>query len=126
MVFTTYAAVRNQVLFDLCKRFTPPNPLLLKTKTKTYVLLVLVMGVWAAVAYKIVVALNPKLPELATNNFTVTHDFKLETSADTFSIPPVERDPFLGTVARPKKPKATAEPALREYRSRGPSPPSCG
>ena len=89
------------------KRNTPQTTLPLKTKKKTYLLLVLVIAVWGTVAYRIVAALNPELPEIKQQDFAVNSNYKVETKIDTFSITKVNRDPFLGTYEK-KKPKKSA------------------
>ena len=92
------------------KRAIPPNPLELKNKTKTYVLLVLVLGVWGTVAYKIVAALNPELPEMPQQALRLSNNYRMDTKRDTFSIQRVNRDPFLGTLERPVTPKKRKSP----------------
>lgn len=72
----------------------------MKTKKKTYLLLVLVVSVWGTIGYKVVSALNPKLPEVERHNFVASVDYKVATTIDTFSIKIVNRDPFLGTLLR--------------------------
>ncbi|WP_298900963.1 hypothetical protein [uncultured Psychroserpens sp.] len=74
----------------------------MKIKKKTYVLLVLVIGVWGTVTYKIIAGLNPDLPELNTPQVLAKANFKVDTVIDTFSIKTVDRDPFLGTITKPK------------------------
>jgi hypothetical protein len=72
----------------------------LKTKRKTYVLLILVVVVWATIGYKVVSALNTDVPEVRLNNFVTNTNFKIDTKIDTFSIHTVNRDPFLGTLKK--------------------------
>ncbi|MEM1003020.1 MAG: hypothetical protein AAGH46_10270 [Bacteroidota bacterium] len=84
---------------------TPHKPLVLKNKTKTYVLLVLVIGVWGTVAYKIIDALNPSLPDIPVQTMVEVKDYRIKQQLDTFSIKKVYRDPFLGTIYKPKKTK---------------------
>ena len=72
----------------------------MKTKKKTYVLLILVVAVWATIGYKVVSALNPDVPEVELNNFATNTNFKMDTKIDTFSIHTVNRDPFLGTLKK--------------------------
>ncbi|WP_298760631.1 hypothetical protein [uncultured Psychroserpens sp.] len=74
----------------------------MKTKKKTYVLLVLVLGVWGTIVYKIITGLNPELPELNIQQVIAIKDFKVDTKVDTFSIATVDRDPFLGTITKKK------------------------
>ncbi|WP_422106024.1 hypothetical protein [Winogradskyella sp.] len=79
----------------------------MKTKKKTYVLLVLVIGVWGTIAYKIVTALHPDMPKMQQQEFVVNTNYKVETAVDTFSIRKVNRDPFLGTYMIKASPKKT-------------------
>lgn len=74
----------------------------MKTKKKTYLLLVLVLGVWGTIAYKIVTGLNPDVPELSTPQTMAINHFKVDTKIDTFSITTLDKDPFLGTVYKKK------------------------
>lgn len=70
----------------------------MKTKKKTYVLLVLVVAVWGTIGYKIVSALNPEIPEVQPQSFAENTNFRIDTKMDTFSVNIVNRDPFLGTL----------------------------
>lgn len=87
---------------------------MMKKKTKTYVLLGVVVLIWGIIGYKIISSLNPSLPEQQLAQ-TSQGDFKpsKKIEADTFSIELTERDPFLGTMYRPKttsKPKRISKP----------------
>jgi hypothetical protein len=75
----------------------------LKNKTKTYVLLVAVLGIWGMIGYKILNGLNPEIPKTSNQDLGITFEPKHNTAIDTFSISPIERDPFLGTLATNKK-----------------------
>lgn len=75
----------------------------MQKKTKTYLLLALVLGIWGTVAYKIITGLDTDVPEVATEHFQVQFTPKNEVRIDTFSISPVERDPFLGRLATKKR-----------------------
>ena len=77
---------------------------LLKTKTKTYVLLTLVLGIWGVIGYRILSAVNPTKPEIVQNNTVISFNPKMRTESDTFSIKTANRDPFLGTLLIKKKP----------------------
>ena len=72
----------------------------MKTKKKTYLLLVLVVAVWGTIGYKVVSALNPELPEIKQQSFVENINFKIDTKVDTFSVKLVNRDPFLGTLLK--------------------------
>lgn len=69
-------------------------------------LLVLVIAVWGTIAYKIVTALNPELPEIQQQKIAVKNNYKVGTIVDTFSISTVDRDPFFGTYTK----KASIKP----------------
>lgn len=89
----------------------------MKTKKKTYLLLVLVLAVWGTIGYKIVSALNPELPEVKQHNFVDNMDFKVDTQIDTFSIKTVNRDPFLGTLLKKEKKKNTIKRESVQWKS---------
>ncbi|MBR9914711.1 MAG: hypothetical protein GYB32_07780 [Algicola sp.] len=78
----------------------------MKNKKNTYLLVVLVIGVWGTIAFKVVKGLNTELPETVLKENVSTKSFKIEVPIDTFSISLMDRDPFLGTfLRRHKKPK---------------------
>ena len=77
----------------------------MKNKTKTYILLIAVLGLWGTIAYKILTSLNPKLPEIQERELAVNFNPKGNTSIDTFSVKLMDRDPFLGTLSSKSKPK---------------------
>ncbi|TBN04458.1 hypothetical protein EYD45_07525 [Hyunsoonleella flava] len=70
----------------------------MKNKTKTYLLLVLVLAIWGVIGYRILAAVNPSEPEITAQNIDVTFRPKVNSKIDTFSIKTVNRDPFLGTL----------------------------
>jgi hypothetical protein len=85
----------------------------LKSKGKTYLLLVAVLGIWGTIAYKIVNSLSPDEVEVTPQNFDVSFNPKQPKQTDTFSIKDTERDPFLGTLSSNKQtsrsvPKSTS------------------
>ncbi|TXG34843.1 hypothetical protein [Seonamhaeicola maritimus] len=75
----------------------------MKNKTKTYVLLAVVLGVWGVIGFKIFSFVNPKTPDVSKNNSEVAFTPKVNTELDTFSIQPSNRDPFLGNLYIKKK-----------------------
>ncbi|WP_111684213.1 hypothetical protein [Winogradskyella tangerina] len=81
----------------------------MKTKKKTYVLLVLVIAVWGTIAYKIIVALNPEVPEFQKEDKVSITNFKIENHVDTFSVAKVNRDPFLGTYVKKERSKTKSK-----------------
>lgn len=80
------------------KPTTPQTLFQLKNKTKTYLLLVLVLAIWGAIGYQIVSAVNPEKEKVINQDFAIAFNPKTETELDTFSIQTTNRDPFLGTL----------------------------
>lgn len=72
-------------------------------KTKTYILIAAVLGIWGTIGYKIINGLSPDNPVTIEQNYNVAFNPKISTQIDTFSIQNVEKDPFLGTLASNKK-----------------------
>lgn len=70
----------------------------MKNKTKTYVLIVLVLGIWGLIGYRVLSAVNPKEPTVPQQYVDVAFHPKAQTATDTFSIQKANRDPFLGTL----------------------------
>lgn len=70
----------------------------MKNKTKTYLLLAAVLAIWGIIGFKIVSTLNPETPEAKKQDEMVVFTPKSHSAKDTFSIRPVQRDPFLGTL----------------------------
>jgi hypothetical protein len=77
----------------------------LKTKKKTYLLLVVVIGVWGTIGYRIWTGLNPDLPEVIQHDVNIAFNPKTNTVIDTFSVQAFPRDPFLGVLSKKKKTK---------------------
>lgn len=73
----------------------------MKTKTKTYLLLAAVIGIWGVIGFKIVNGLSSDdISEVRQENFDVTFKPKVYTKIDTFSIQTLNRDPFLGMLSK--------------------------
>jgi type II secretory pathway component PulC len=70
----------------------------LKNKTKIYVLLVIVLGVWGTIAYKILNGISPSVPQANKQELDIAFKPDKRTQMDTFSVTPVNRDPFLGVL----------------------------
>jgi len=71
----------------------------LNKKKKTYLLLVAVLGLWGTIGYRVISTLNPEETVVVAENISV--DFSPEKAkVNTFSITPIERDPFLGKLIR--------------------------
>lgn len=88
------------------KLLTPPKALQLKNKTKTYVLLVIVFGIWGIIGYRIWSGFNTEVPVAKQHNFAVSFNPDTNTVIDTFSVQLASRDPFLGTLNVLKTKKA--------------------
>lgn len=65
-------------------------------------MLVAVLSVWGIFGYKIISTLSPVRPETHSQQLSVTFNPKPAIVNDTFSIEPVLRDPFLGTIKNKK------------------------
>lgn len=76
----------------------------MKNKRNTYILLVVVLIIWGLIAYKIISSLSSDDAEIPQQNTDVSFHPKPLKKADTFNIKTHERDPFLGTIEKPKKP----------------------
>lgn len=74
----------------------------MKNKTKTYILLAAVLGIWGTICYKIVNGLSPQGVQVTAQNFEVSFNPKQPKQTETFSINDVDRDPFLGTLTSKK------------------------
>ncbi len=85
----------------------------MKNKTKTYILLVLVLGIWGTIGYKIITGLNPDVPVQAENNINVSFTPEKIKTTDTFSVQTTERDPFLGTLTRRNKSRTKANKSVK-------------
>ncbi|MGY3793196.1 hypothetical protein [uncultured Aquimarina sp.] len=75
---------------------------MLKGKKGIYVLLPLVVFIWGAIIFQVVDAFSDDDPEIT--DITTVSFAKIEAKErEKFEISNVERDPFLGTIYKPKK-----------------------
>lgn len=74
----------------------------MKKKQRTYLLLVLVIGIWGMIAYQVITGLSPTNTEVSPNTSEVKFQPLVNLEKDTFSISKLERDPFLGKIYRKK------------------------
>ncbi len=66
--------------------------------------------IWGIIAYKIIISINPDVPEVTKQNLNVAFNPKANKEIDTFSIQNTKRDPFLGTLtSKAKGNKKTAK-----------------
>ncbi len=75
---------------------------MLKGKKGLYVLLPLVVFIWGAIIYQVTDAFSDDDP-LVTDTTSITFSKIEGKERDRFSIGEVTRDPFLGTMYKPKK-----------------------
>lgn len=74
----------------------------MKNKRNTYILLVVVLIIWGLIAYKIISSLGGNDVVVLQQNTEVSFNPKPIQETDTFSIKADYRDPFLGTIEKPK------------------------
>ena len=84
----------------------------MKNKTKTYLLISIVFGIWGTIGYKILSVVNPDDSKQPIATLDISFQPKTIIQKDTFSIQLIHRDPFLGTLTsntihKKKKAKAT-------------------
>lgn len=72
-------------------------------KTKTYLLLTVVLGIWGTIGYQIYSKLSPDEMPVVVTNSNVSFSPKQVITKDTFSISSAHRDPFLGKPYQKKK-----------------------
>ncbi len=75
---------------------------MLKSKKGLYILLPLVAFIWGAIIYQVTDAFSDDDPVI-TNTATVKFSKIESKERDRFTISDAERDPFLGTLYKPKK-----------------------
>lgn len=89
----------------------------MKNKTKTYLLLIVVLGIWGTIGYKILNGLNPNIPQEIAQNMDMTFKPNQQITNEVFYITAIERDPFLGTLSNRKKRKSTAVNTIPKQKS---------
>ncbi|MDH7445313.1 hypothetical protein [Aquimarina sp. 2201CG14-23] len=75
---------------------------MLKGKKGLYVLLPLVVCIWGAIIFQVVDAFSDEDPVIANTNPISFATIKTK-EREKFTIGEVDRDPFLGTIYKPKK-----------------------
>lgn len=100
------------------RHLIPPKALVLKNKTKTYVLIATVIGVWGTIAYKIISGINPSEELPIAQEIDKQFRPKVMQQKDTFSISLAPRDPFLGTLyvadKQTRKPKKQSNTKIEQ------------
>ncbi|MCD2260794.1 hypothetical protein [Psychroserpens luteolus] len=79
----------------------------MKNKTKTYLLLAAVLGIWGTIGYKIINGMSPDDTIIQENDFDLSFNPKINDETKTFSIETLDRDPFLGTLSNNQKERTT-------------------
>lgn len=77
----------------------------MKSKRNIYILLSAVIVLWGFIAYRVFASMNP--PKDNNNSIVKIEKFqpKKRTAKETYNIQVNYRDPFLGTMVKPKKKK---------------------
>lgn len=78
----------------------------MKNSVKTYILLAAVLGIWSIIAYKFFNGIHPDVPSVKQESVLTTFNIDIQEKADTFLIETAYKDPFLGTLNKPKTKKA--------------------
>ena len=86
---------------------------MLKNKKKTYLLLVVVLGIWGVIGYQIWTGLQHDTAEIKIQEVNINFNREANTAIDTFSIQTASRDPFLGTLTTKKKKSRVINPAKK-------------
>lgn len=73
----------------------------MKNKRNIKILVPVVAVIWGLVLYKLIDAFYPEDPPIATS-LNTTFELPKYQERDTFSLVPIEQDPFLGTLVRKK------------------------
>ncbi|MBC9794703.1 hypothetical protein [Sinomicrobium weinanense] len=81
-------------------------------KRNTYILLAAVLGIWGLIGYRIIRTLNPKQELSSVADKSISFQPRELKKQETFMVSVHERDPFLGTITKPKK-KTASKPLLQ-------------
>lgn len=73
----------------------------MKKKTKTYLLLTVVVIIWGIVGFKIITTLTSGKDEPVREELNIAFEPENLKKVDTFSIDKIARDPFLGQLGKP-------------------------
>jgi len=94
----------------------------MKKRTKTYLLLSVVIVVWAIIGYKVISALNPDEPiNHQVKSFKTVFNPTTQKERDTFSVKPVRKDPFLGTLLIKPEPKRITKSIVKTKKVQWPT-----
>ena len=87
---------------------------MMKKKGKTYILLIVVFGIWGAIGYQIFSKLSPDDSPMIATNSDISFTPKQAIEKDTFSINSEHRDPFLGKPYQLKQTSTTKKRVLKK------------
>lgn len=93
----------------------------MKKSTNIKILIPVVAVIWGLLIYKIIDAFHPEEPT-TTSIASTTFLAPLIKERDTFSLLPVERDPFLGTLYNPIKTQPNATKKILPKQEKAPWP----
>lgn len=80
-------------------------------------LLVVVLGIWGVIGYKIWSGLNPEIPEVKQQDIAVSFNPKTNKVIDTFSVQTFSKDPFLGTLSLKQKNRSSIAKSSTKIKS---------
>ncbi len=86
---------------------------MLKGKKGLYILLPVVALVWGAIIFQVVGAFSNENPVVAETVIVSVAPVEMK-ERDTFSLGAIDRDPFLGTLYKPKKKVVTPKPRIKK------------
>ncbi|MFI1772549.1 hypothetical protein [Thalassobellus citreus] len=81
----------------------------MKSNIKTNLLLVAVFAVWGIIGFKMVSALDSDTSKIELQDTKVLFTPKEDIGIESFTIEPLERDPFLGTMRMKKEKHMTSK-----------------
>lgn len=81
-------------------------------KRNTYILLAAVLVIWGLIGYRVLRTLSPEREPSPDTGQSVTFNPRAFKKQEAFTVAVHERDPFLGTMMRPKK-KPARKPVVQ-------------
>lgn len=81
-------------------------------KRNTYILLAAVLAIWGFIGYRVLRTLNPKQEPSPVMDKSVSFQPEALKKQEAFAVSVHKRDPFLGTITKPKK-KTAPKPTVR-------------
>lgn len=91
-------------------------------KTVNIILIAAVLGLWGMIAYRFVRNLAPTATVPIEGRQVGMRSSDLSVKRDTFGLQPLERDPFLGRIHKPKSRKVSPKRAVSAPKKQTPAP----